>query len=178
MKPSQPLAPVQLPPGYQLRDWKEDDVGLVAELDARIFGVDAWSHQLFAAEFQSSQTTNTHHYRVLTYNHHIVGFAGLLYGPPYADITTIGVDPHHRGKHLGTALLYWLINTANQLGAQDMLLEVRASNTAAQQLYASNGFEHIHTRPRYYPGGEDAWILRKTLREPGPSTASTLSQKE
>ena len=45
-----------------------------------------------------------------------------------------------------------------------MLLEVRADNPRAQQLYRRFGFEQIHVRPRYYRDGVDALIMRLQLR--------------
>lgn len=166
-----PPAPLELPPGYALRTWTAEDLKDITELDALIFGPDAWSLQLFEAEYQASIAVNPHsYYQVMTHNHDIVGFAGVMHGPPFADITTIGVHPAHTGKKLGAALLIWCIRTACTLGAKDMLLEVRADNHTAQRLYADNGFTHIHTRPKYYPGGVDAWIMRKHLRQPEASS--------
>ncbi len=168
-----PPAPLNLPPGYAQRTWAADDLTEITVLDDLIFGPDAWSHQLFEAEYQDSATNNPNsYYQVITHHNQIVAFAGLFYGPPFADITTIGVHPDHTGKKLGAALLIWLIRQAHDLGATDMLLEVRADNASAQQLYADNGFTHIHTRPRYYPGGIDAWVMRKPLREPEASQTS------
>src|SRR5699024_9440269 len=98
--------PLPLPPGYQLRNWAAQDLGDITELDALIFGPDAWSQELFESEYQASTATNPHSvYRVLTFEDRIIGFAGLLYGPPFDDITTIGVHPDHTGKKLGAALL-------------------------------------------------------------------------
>ncbi len=172
-------AHLPLPPGYSMRPWTEHDVDAVAQLDDLVFGPYSWSYEIFSHEYQAS----THHspysfYQVITHHDDVIGFAGLLHGPPFADVTTIGVHPDHTGQKLGAALLIWLMRTADTLGALDILLEVRADNTGAQRLYADNGFEHIHTRPRYYPGGIDAWVMRKRLAEPGPSTASTLTDKE
>lgn len=170
---------LNLPPGYSMRDWTATDLTDVTALDAEIFGTDAWSRELFESEYQASTASTPHtFYRVIEAHGTLIGFVGLLYGPPYADITTIGVHPAHTGKHLGAALLVWAIRTAHDLGAQDLLLEVRADNTVAQQLYARNGFTHIHTRAKYYPGGVDAWIMRKHLRAHGPSSAAALSSKE
>lgn len=172
-------ADLPLPDGYTMRPWGEHDVEAVAQLDALVFGPDSWSPEIFRHEYQASTGQSPHSfYQVITHYDVVVGFAGLLYGPPFADVTTIGVHPDHTGKKLGAALLVWLMRTADALGAMDILLEVRADNTAAQRLYAHNGFEHIHTRPRYYPGGADAWVMRKRLHEPGTSTAAALMDKE
>lgn len=165
-----PPDPISLPPGYEQRPWNAADLKPITALDVVIFGPDAWSYQLFEAEYLASQGTNPHnYYQVITHRDDVVGFAGVVYGPPFADITTIGIHPDHTGKRLGAALLIWCIRTAYDLGAQDMLLEVRADNVHAQQLYADNGFTHIHTRPKYYPGGIDAWVMRKHLHHPEAS---------
>jgi ribosomal-protein-alanine N-acetyltransferase len=47
-----------------------------------------------------------------------------------------------------------------------MLLEVRPSNAAAQQMYERYGFVRIGTRRGYYPardGREDAIVMRVSL---------------
>ena len=44
-------------------------------------------------------------------------------------------------------------------GAERLLLEVRADNTAARGLYDSAGFRLLQTRRGYYPGGVDALVL-------------------
>jgi ribosomal-protein-alanine N-acetyltransferase len=49
-------------------------------------------------------------------------------------------------------------------GARYLYLDVRASNTVAQSLYASAGFEMVRRRPRYYTKPvEDALVLRCAL---------------
>jgi [ribosomal protein S18]-alanine N-acetyltransferase len=65
-------------------------------------------------------------------------------------------------------MLQWMVAEASRRGARDVLLEVRADNPRAQQLYVRHGFEHIHTRAGYYPGGYglppvDALIMRRRL---------------
>ena len=49
-----------------------------------------------------------------------------------------------------------------------MFLEVRADNPVAQALYASEGFEAVGRRPRYYqPDDVDAIVMRLELRRRG-----------
>src|SRR5699024_725890 len=109
--------PLALPPGYQQRNWSAQDIDAVVALDALIFGPDRWSAQIFGAEFAASNRSNPHsYYQIITYHDTVVGFCGLAYGPPFADITTIGIHPDHTGKRLGAVLLNWLIRTAYTLG--------------------------------------------------------------
>jgi ribosomal-protein-alanine N-acetyltransferase len=85
---------------------------------------------------------------------------------PIADIQTIAVVPHYEGQGIGSTLLTQLIGEARPRGAADVLLEVRADNPRAQQLYLRFGFEQIHIRPRYYRDGVDALIMRLQLNAP------------
>ena len=98
----------------------------------------------------------------------IVGFAGMWIIYDEAHVTTIGVDPDHRGRGLGELLLVALFDEALARGAQWVTLEVRVSNTPAQALYEKYGFTRQGVRRRYYSdNGEDAYIMwSPSLREP------------
>lgn len=90
----------------------------------------------------------------------IVGYGGLWLTFEDAHITTIAVDPAHRGKGVGELLLNALIDHAYEIGGKQITLEVRVSNTSAQRLYLKYGFQPAGTRPRYYTdNGEDALIM-------------------
>jgi [ribosomal protein S18]-alanine N-acetyltransferase len=90
----------------------------------------------------------------------LVGYGGVWLTVDHAHITTIAVDPPHRGKGVGELLLNALIDHAYELQARMLTLEVRVSNVAAQKLYLKYGFEPGGKRPRYYTdNGEDALIM-------------------
>jgi [ribosomal protein S18]-alanine N-acetyltransferase len=90
----------------------------------------------------------------------IVGYGGVWLTVDHAHVTTIAVDPAHRGKGVGELLLNALIDHAYELQARMLTLEVRVSNTSAQKLYLKYGFEPGGKRPRYYTdNGEDALIM-------------------
>jgi ribosomal-protein-alanine N-acetyltransferase len=77
-----------------------------------------------------------------------------------AHITTFGVHPEWRRQGIGRQLLLNLVDLARTLGAARMTLEVRASNTAAQALYRTFGFEAVGRRRAYYTDdGEDAIVM-------------------
>ena len=59
-----------------------------------------------------------------------------------------------------------MAENARSYGARTMLLEVRPSNAAAQQMYERYGFVRIGIRRGYYPardGREDAIVMRVAL---------------
>ena len=90
----------------------------------------------------------------------IIGFAGMWLAFDEAHVTTIGVDPPHRGHGLGELLLLCMFDEAVARGANWLTLEVRVTNAAAQALYRKYGFTAHGTRKRYYSdNNEDALIM-------------------
>jgi ribosomal-protein-alanine N-acetyltransferase len=90
----------------------------------------------------------------------IVGFAGLWLMLDEAHITTIATHPDYRGRGLGELLLCSMTKIAYDIAAQRVTLEVRVSNTIAQNLYRKYGFMVVGTRRRYYSdNNEDAYIM-------------------
>ncbi len=90
----------------------------------------------------------------------ILGYAGMWLMLDEAHITTIAMRTTWRGKGLGELLLASLVETAFDIGAHRITLEVRVSNEAAQNLYRKYGFAPEGVRPRYYSdNNEDAYIM-------------------
>ncbi len=90
----------------------------------------------------------------------IIGFAGLWLMVDEAHITTIAMHPDFRQRGLGEFLLVSLIDTAYEIGARWVTLEVRVSNMVAQSLYRKYGFHQAGVRHRYYSDNqEDALIM-------------------
>ena len=79
-----------------------------------------------------------------------------------AEILTLAVAPHARGKGLGRVLLQAAIGRAEEQGAHAMFLEVGADNPHALALYAGLGFAKVGLRKAYYTSG-DALVLRLPL---------------
>lgn len=163
--------PAVLPGGATLRDMTAADIPAVHELERRLFPVDAWPLQMFAAELAQADTRR---YLVAERDGQIVGYAGLMCIEPIADVQTIAVVPEQEGRGIGSALLTELIRESRLRRAEDVLLEVRADNPRAQQLYRRYGFEQIHVRPRYYRDGVDALIMRLRL---GASDSDTTPRE-
>ncbi len=98
-----------------------------------------------------------------------VGHSVLSVAAGEAHLLNLTVDPRWQGNGLGRFMVRRLFDYACEQEAEALFLEVRPSNVAAVQLYRSEGFEHIGTRPRYYPlpsGREDAWVLTRRCDAP------------
>jgi [ribosomal protein S18]-alanine N-acetyltransferase len=90
----------------------------------------------------------------------IVGFAGMWLMLDEAHVTTIAIHPEYRNRGLGELQLNSLIGIAYEINAQRVTLEVRVSNSIAQNLYRKYGFLVVGTRRRYYSdNNEDAYIM-------------------
>jgi [ribosomal protein S18]-alanine N-acetyltransferase len=90
----------------------------------------------------------------------IVGYAGIWVMTDEAHVTTIASHPDVRGRGVGELLLASLIHRAIEVGARWMTLEVRASNSVAQNLYRKYTFKEMGIRRRYYSdNGEDALVM-------------------
>lgn len=90
----------------------------------------------------------------------VVGYGGIWLTLEEAHITTIASATEVRGRGVGELLLNGLIDLGLELGVRTISLEVRMSNTIAQNLYLKYGFEARGTRRRYYTdNNEDALIM-------------------
>jgi [ribosomal protein S18]-alanine N-acetyltransferase len=94
----------------------------------------------------------------------ITGFVGLWMMVDEAHIINIAVRSSHRGKGIGETLLIASIDIASRLKAQVLTLEVRKSNTIAQNLYTKYSFNEVGVRKAYYTDNkEDALIMTTDL---------------
>lgn len=93
--------------------------------------------------------------------------AGFVASRMIADelhINNIAVRPAFRRKGIGGALLSAALLGGARVGARVCILEVRASNHAAQMLYEQHGFSIAGRRAGYYSEPpEDALVMRRAL---------------
>lgn len=90
----------------------------------------------------------------------ILGYGGFWLMVGEAHISTIAIHPEWRGLGLGELMLFELLGRARALRADLVTLEVRISNTTAQNLYHKYQFEIVGRRKRYYrDNNEDAYIM-------------------
>ncbi|SFJ38214.1 GNAT family N-acetyltransferase [Jannaschia pohangensis] len=79
-----------------------------------------------------------------------------------AELLTLVVDPTHRRRGAGRALLADFEDRARRKAARKAFLEVAADNAPALALYLGAGWGQVGRRGGYYDG-TDALILRKML---------------
>ena len=117
-----------------------------------------WSMGLFMSELA---LRNSRAYYVARVDGVVVGYGGLMVVADEGHVTTLAVDPAWQRRGIGSRLLLTLAGEAIAREARSLTLEVRMSNTGAQELYRRFGFAPAGVRKRYYvETNEDALVMR------------------
>jgi ribosomal-protein-alanine N-acetyltransferase len=134
----------------------ETDAAAVAILENQV-SLDPWPEKLFGDCIRVGYSC-----WVFEDNSEIAGFGLLSCAAGEAHILNLVIDNRWRRQGLGKRMMHHLINTARELGADIVYLEVRESNLIARDLYRTLAFTEIGVRKGYYPakeGREDAITL-------------------
>ncbi|MEW6242066.1 MAG: ribosomal protein S18-alanine N-acetyltransferase [Chloroflexota bacterium] len=131
------------------------DVPAAAQIDAMSESL-PWPERSFRAELETPYSRGW----VAETGGRVVGLLVLWLIVDEAHIATIAVHPDVRRRGIGRLLLKTALEAAAAEGAKSGLLEVRAGNLAAQELYKGFGFVEVGRRPKYYKdNGEDAVLM-------------------
>lgn len=150
----------------QVRTAHPADLAQVAAIELASFS-DPWSSRAFASSLQRPEVRMTvAECRGAGQGAMVAGYMVAWFVAGEGEIANVAVHPDWRRRGVGAALLDDVLAAAGAADVHVLFLEVRASNSAARNLYASRGFLPVGRRRRYYVDPvEDALILR---REDGP----------
>ncbi len=144
----------------ELEPMREGDLAEVMAIENAIYS-HPWTQGNFADSLRAGYECRT--WRLAG---ELVGYFVLMAAAGEAHLLNLSIaEPHQRRGH-GAALLQEAAGLARKLGAQNVFLEVRPSNRAAQGLYTRFGFRKVALRRGYYPahsGREDALVLSLPL---------------
>ncbi len=147
-----------------LRNMASADLADVLSIE-RNAQVSPWSRLSF-----EESLTKEHVCRVVTHNNKVLAFHVVCAVVDELHILNVAVASHLQGIGLGHVLMQDIIETAESASAKKVFLEVRASNLAAQSLYAKWQFEQIALRKGYYRSSqgiadqrEDALVFARNL---------------
>ncbi len=163
-------------PPYRVDSMQWEDVPAVMAIERQSFTL-PWSDYTYQHEIL--ENNHSHYFVVRRTNGESAARAGWLrrlFGSPRkapvigdggfwlvvdeAHISTIASDTQWRGRGIGELMLLAMVERSIELGAAQVTLEVRVSNTVAQSLYRKYGFEMVGRRPRYYrDNDEDADLM-------------------
>ena len=146
------------------------DVNAVTAIERECFTL-PWSRGSFANLVRSP---GVEFLVAVAENGDVRGYAITLQAIEACELANLAVTGTSRGQGVGRLLLNAAIDGARAHEAHEIFLEVRASNTSAQALYASVGFREVARRRRYYDKPvEDALVLRLDLRAAARSGANS-----
>jgi ribosomal-protein-alanine N-acetyltransferase len=116
-----------------IKPMTKSDLQDVCDIERQVFP-DPWSMNMFEEEIDLSDM-----YSLITvnYQNHMVAYGGLLNVRDEGHITNLAVDPLFHGQGIGKTLVFQLIKIGLQKGIRNVSLEVRTTNTVAQELVMS-----------------------------------------
>lgn len=134
-----------------------EDIDAVLKIEHEAFSL-PWTRDAFVQEM----TTNLHAYYVVaeTDDKQIVGFCGMWLVMDESHITNVAVTEAVKGQGIGEGLMREAIRVSKEHEVVVMTLEVRVSNTIAQNLYRKLDFQNGGIRRGYYTDtNEDALVM-------------------
>lgn len=134
------------------------DVDEVHALEMRAFPA-PWRRDFFESELRASGRFNLIARRRGT----LIGYLFSMWFFDEMHVNKIAVEERERRKGIAAELMDKCIRFARANRIKSISLEVRKSNSGAQEFYKTLDFTPSYTRPRYYPDGEAAVVMMKHL---------------
>jgi ribosomal-protein-alanine N-acetyltransferase len=142
-----------------LREMTYDDLSTIATLEAELFK-EPWSQSDFQRELDENEFAN---YYIAEIDGEVAGYFGLWLLFDQAQITTIGTVKKFQRQHVASFMMEAIDQMCAENECEFLSLEVRVSNTPAQNLYKKFGLEIVSVRKDYYGDHEDAYLMVKAV---------------
>ena len=136
------------------------DLAPIDSIEAESFSIDRFPRRNLSRLLKSPQAA----FFLAEKDGRAIGYLLLLFrkGAKAARLYSLATAPGARGQGVGSSLVHAGARCAIERGCERLRLEVRASNSAAIDLYTRAGFQTVDRLPAYYEDGEAA--LRMELR--------------
>ena len=190
----QPPAPIDMPPSsvldygilclsdgdraliamVEMRRMRTEDVPAVMVIERECFTV-PWSEN---RAYMTELANRSAYYIVACVDSEIVGYGGEWVIMDEAHITTLGVSKEWRGHKIGERVLVALLEEAIRKHARRATLEVRESNTVAQNLYRKYGFQPAAIRRGYYTDNHENAVVMWVDNLSGLAYTATLQRAQ
>jgi ribosomal-protein-alanine N-acetyltransferase len=137
-----------------IRHANREDLDWIVAMEREIFST-PWSRNGFEFELECGDAV----FAAAVDDGEPAGFIIMHTMGPQAEIFNVAVSPAHRRKGAADAMMTYVLKKARELGVEQIFLEVRRSNAAAQALYRKYGFGVGGVRPGYYDEPKEDAIL-------------------
>ena len=157
-----------------IRPMSLEDLEQVREIDQASFTM-PWPESAYRFELQKNPASLlwVAETRLPGEKSNVVGMIVVWLILDEAHIATLAVHPDFRRHGIGKRLLATALHQSIRKRVKEAMLEVRASNQAAERLYRGFGFEIVGHRKRYYQDNQEDAVLM-TLRELGSNYLAWL----
>ena len=134
------------------------DLDAIHRIEAASFPA-PWRREFFQAELHSDGRFTV----VARRDGDVIGYLFAMFIFDEMHVNKIAVDERFRRQGIADLLMARCFEFAEKNDVRTISLEVRQSNTGAQEFYRHLDFESSYLRPRYYPDGEAAVVMVKAL---------------
>jgi len=152
---------------FSIEPMTEHDLLEVVEIE-EASNLSPWGWDAYHTELQAGTNSLLLVARLSTTDAISPGIAGFIVARYMADeihVNNVAVRPEFRRRHIGERLLQTALSWGRAKRVAQAVLEVRAGNTSAQELYRACGFEVVGRRHRYYNSPvEDALLMAVSLK--------------
>lgn len=139
-----------------------DDLDGIYEVEKDAFPI-PWPISSFEEELKNILAT----YLVAKIDNKVVGYIGMWFVMDECHITNIAVHSEYRKNGIASKLINEMLKLCTEHETTYIMLEVRASNIPAQNLYSKFGFTEEVVRKDYYKNPdntrEDAIVMSKEM---------------
>lgn len=163
----------------KVRKFALSDLSYIVRIERASFGPEAYGLTTFLAHIFRDRkglfVAEDSDGRIVGYVLARVGLRWL--GARRGGITSIAVDPTHRRRGFGRALMAAAVEYLRRSGVGEADLEVNVANRAAHSLYQAFGFVQSRLLPHYYGSGADGVrmvldVRRARAMEPSPQATT------
>ena len=126
----------------------------LCELEAKCFG-DPWTQKMFIDSLSSKYTQAIGAFC----EDKLVGYIMWIFAGDAFEILNVATDPEMRRQGIAKRMIKLLSGYACECNIENILLEVRESNTPARTLYELLGFKVVGVRKNYYKNPIENAIL-------------------
>jgi len=145
----------------QIRPMRSEDIPAVLRIEREAFS-NPWHRGAFVAAMEEPDCQAI----VGSIVGRLMGYAVSWFLREEVHIGNLAVAETHRRRGIGSALLRYILEKAEEEHVARVTLEVRVSNEAAQRLYRVYGFSGVAIRKGYYlHPHEDALVMMKVAWE-------------
>ena len=123
-------------------------------LEAKCFG-DPWTEKMFIDSLSSRYTRAIGAFC----EDRLVGYIMWIFAGDVFEILNVATDPEMRRLGIAKKMIKHLSGYGAECGVENILLEVRESNTPARTLYDALGFKAVGVRKNYYKNPVENAIL-------------------